>query len=924
MTDQTSKKKSSDNKASQFPLLETKLYIPTPPPTLVQRSRLVERLKEGMKCKLVLISAPAGFGKTTLLSEWIQQSKMPVAWFSVDKGDNEPVHFLNYIIAGLQTMDSNIGQAARNLMKSLQLLPIQSILINLINDVLSSPKDFVLVLDDYHLVDSKGVHHLITFLLDHLPPQMHLIIATRSDPPLPLSRYRSQNQLTEIRAADLIFTTDETSMFLNEKLSLGLSNDDIALLESRTEGWIAGLQLAALSMQGRKDKSSFIKFFKGVDRYIGDYLVEEVLSRQSERNKNFLLQTSILDRMSGTLCDTVTKQKDSQSMLNALEKANLFIFPLDNERQWFRYHHLFADLLQQRLRQTQFNLVPELHRRAYNWYIQRGLKYEAVDHLIAAQDFDRATQLIKEIAEIDWDRGRESKLFEWFKMLPEEKICSSPQLCIFHARELLESGYLEKAEKRLKEAEGMLESSGNGTAEELKGESPQQPDFHKYKFQGRIAVIRAWMASYRGDIPKIIQYSRQALKSLPEEDLMWRSVAATSLGFAHGWSGDGDLIKAHQAFLEAKNISEAAGNIYMNLLASHSLYAIEMMQGKLKENKEKFQNLIQLAEEWGMSRIGIAGSNYSILGYLYCEKGEFEEAIRYIEKGIQIAEMGHDTITLVGCYFNLIRALYYKEDFSGAQSLIRKIEKIATDFTLPPWMTHTLEASKGLLWTVTGNLNAAANWVKERGLSIDDKLSQRREGEHTVLARILIAQNQLEEADQLLERLIENAEAKTRFRAVIEMRLLKTFAFYKKDNIHSAWSDLSQALAIAEPGGFIYTVVSEGKPMAELLEKVLADMKRADLEKKFSLSKAFVKKLLATFEAAKPPKKALDLIEPLSERELEVLHLIAAGLSNQQIAQKLFISLNTVRTHTKNINTKLNVHSRTQAAARAKELGILE
>jgi len=580
-------------------------------------------------------------------------------------------------------------------------------------------------------------------------------------------------------------------------------------------------------------------------------------------------------------------------------------------------------LLQQRLRQTQSNLVPELHRRAYDWYFQRGLKYEAVDHLIAAQDFDRATQLIKEIAEIDWDRGRESKLFEWFKMLPEEKICSSPQLCIFHARELLESGYIEKAEKRLQEAEVMLESAVDEAREELKGEAAPRPDFHKYELQGRIAVIRAWMASYRGDIPKIIQYSRQALKSLPKEDLMWRSVAATSLGFAHGWSGDGDLIKAHQAFLEAKNISEAAGNIYMNLLASHSLYVIEMMQGKLKENKEKFQNLIRLAEECGMSRIGIAGSNYSILGYLHCEKGEFEEGIRYIEKGIEIAEMGHDTITLVGCYFNLIRALYYKNDFTGAQSLIQKIEKIAADFTLPPWMTHTLEASKGLIWTVTGNLNAAENWVKERGLSIDDKLSQRREAEHTVLARILIEQNRLEEANQLLVRLIDNAEARTRFRGVIEMRLLRALAFYKRNDVHSALGDLSQALAIAEPGGFIYTVISEGKPMAELLEKVLADMKRVEAEKKISLSKAFVKKLLSTFKAAKPPKKALDLVEPLSERELEVLQLMAAGLSNQEIAQRLFISLNTVRTHTKNINTKLNVHSRTQAAARAKELGIL-
>jgi len=923
MNKRPSKKKSSDSKASQFPLLETKLYIPTPPQALVQRLRLIERLNEGMKGKLVLISAPAGFGKTTLLSDWIQQSKMPVAWFSVDKGNNDPVHFLNYIIAGLQTVDSSIGKAARNLMKSLQLLPIQSILINIINDVVSIKEDFILVLDDYHLVDTQQVHNLITFLLDQLPQQMHLIIATRSDPPLPLSRFRSQNQLIEIRAADLIFTTDETSLFLNEKLSLGLSENDIALLESRTEGWIAGLQLAALSLKGRKNKSSFINAFKGVDRYIVDYLVEEVLTRQSERIQNFLLQTSILDRLSGPLCDAVTQQTDSQEMLSALEKANLFIFPLDNERHWFRYHHLFADLLHQRLRQKHSEHIPELHHRAYDWYLRNELKYEAVDHLIAAQDFDRATHLIKEIAEIDWDRGRESKLFEWFKILPEEKICSSPQLCIFHARELLESGYREEAERRLQEAEGMLESVVEKASEESKGKSAPRPNIDKVDLQGRIAVIRAWMASYRGDIPKIIQYARLALKSLRKEDLMWRSVAATSLGFAHGWSGDGDLIKAHLAFSEAKDISETAGNIYMYLLASHSLYVIEMMQGQLKKNIEKFQNLIQLSEESGMSRIGIAGSNYGALGYLFCEINQFEEGIPLIKKGIRIAELGQDTITLVGGYFNLIRALYYKRDFASAQGIIQKIKKIAEDFALPPWMTHTLEACQALIWLITGNLNAATQWVKERGLSIDDELSQRQEAEHAVLARILIKQDRLDEADHLLKRLIENAKACTHNRTIIEMRLLKALTFYKKNEIDSALDELKQALALAEPEGFIQTFVIEGQPMAELLEKILGEKKKTAAKEKFSFSRAYAKKLLLVFKASKPPKKDLGLAEPLSQRELEVLHLIAAGLTNQEIAQKLFISLNTVRSHTKNINTKINVHNRTQAVARAKELGLL-
>jgi len=919
----SSKKKLSGSRTPQFPLLETKLYVPSPPTTLVTRPRLVERLSKGIKCKLVLISAPAGFGKTTLLSEWIQKNEMPVSWFSIDKSDNDPLHFFNYITAGLRTIKADIGKSTQDLLKSTQLIPIQSILINLINDAMSIPIDFALVIDDYHLIDTKQVHEMIAFLLDHMPQHMHLVITTRSDPPLALPRFRSQNQLTEIRAADLIFTTDETALFFNEKLNLGLSPEDITLLESRTEGWIAGLQLAALSMQGLEDKTSFIKTFKGVDRYIGDYLVEEVLSRQPEKVQNFLLQTSILDRLSGPLCDAVTQKKSSQEMLICLEKANLFIFPVDNERKWFRYHHLFSDLLRQRLRQRQPDLFPELHHRAHEWFLHNGLKYEAIDHLLAEHHFDKAADLIEEIAGIDWDRGRESKLLQWFNALPDEYINSSPLLCLFHARELFEDGDWDAAEARMKKVEQMLESTkkgGKGASSEFQS---QKYEKSKVELQGRIAVIRTMMASYRGNIAKIIQYSRQALKALREEDLMWRSVAATMLGFAHGWSGDGDLPKAHQAFSEAKAISEAAGNIYTNLLASHSLYVIETYQGRLKQSKDKFQELIQLSEESGLSRIGIAGSNYAMLGYILCEMNHIEEGIPYIKKGIQIAEMGRDTITSVGCYFNLIKALYYKGDFAAAESLLQKIEKIAREFTLPPWMTHAIAATKGIIWLAKGNLDDTAQMIREQGLSIDDELSQRREAEHTVLAHLLIAQNQIDEADQLLRRLIKEAENHRRILILIQFRLLRTLALYKKDDLDSALDELGQALSHAEPGGFILTFVMGGPPVAELLEKMQAK-KKFYVDKKFRFSRAYVKRILSAFKARAPLKTDYGLVEPLSQRELEVLHLIAAGLTNQEIAQKLFISLNTVRTHTKNINSKLNVHNRTQAVARAKELGILQ
>ena len=903
--------------------MATKLFIPPIQPTSVSRPRLLEQLNEGMRCKLMLISASAGFGKTALISDWIHQNKSPVAWFSIDKGDNDPVHFLTYIITVLQNIEANIGKTALKLLRSPQLPPIQSILIDLINDIIPFPKDFALVLDDYHLIDKRNIHFMIAFLLEHLPQRMHLVIATRSDPPLPLARLRSQNQLMEIRATDLCFTTDETSMFFNERLNLGLSIEDIALLKSRAEGWIAGLQLAALSMQGRKDTSSFIKSFKGDNRYIADYLIEEVLSRQPEIVQNFLLQTSILSRLSGPLCNDVTHQSDSQEMLNTLEKANLFIFPLDNERHWFRYHRLFADLLLQRLHQTQGDLMPELHRRACEWNIRNGLRYEAVDHALSAQDFDLSAHLIEKIAEIDWDRGRESKLLGWFKVLPDEQISSNPQLCVFHARELFEDGDPESAEMRLQEAERMLEITGDRVNEALPGDSAQQYRPGRVELQGKIAVIRAMMASYKGDIPKIIQYSRQALQSLQKEDLMWRSVAATILGFAHGWSGDGDLVKAQKAFSEAKTISKAAGNIYMNLLASHCLYAVETLQGRLKEAKEKLQNLIQLTEESGLSRIGIAGNNYSTLGSILYEMNDLEEGMRYIERGIQLAELGHDTIALMGCYFNLIKALFHREDFSGAQSIIQKIEKAARNFALPPWMMHTLEALKAWIWLESGNMDAASRWIKERGLTINDELSQRREAEHMVLARILMAQDQLDEAERLLIRLIKKAKEGSRIMMEIELRKLKALILYAQGNTVAALDELRQALSLAEPGGLVRTFVSEGSPIAELLERILDESKKVQDDKKASFSQAYLKKLLLAFKADTLPRTTGSLVEPLSEREFEVLHLISTGLTNQEIAKRLFISLNTVRTHTKNINSKLNVHSRTQAVARAKERGLL-
>jgi LuxR family maltose regulon positive regulatory protein len=892
-----------------FTPLRTKLYVPPLQSTCISRPRLLKRMAEGFERKLTLISAPAGFGKTTLLVEWIHHKKKPVAWFSIDKKDNDPVHFLTYVIAGLRTLEASIGKAALTLLQSPQPPPLESILINLINDICCITTDASLVLDDYHAVDAKPIHDLIAFLLDHLPKHMHLIMATRSDPPLLLARLRSQNQLAELRAADLSFTTNETADLFNKSLNLQLSTDDIHLLETRTEGWIAGLQLAALSLHGRKDPSNFLKAFKGDNRYIADYLTEEVLNRQPEKLRNFLLQTSILERLSGSLCDAVTGLANSRQMLNTLEDANMFVIPLDEERCWYRYHHLFADLLEQRLRMKQGNLVAELHRRASQWFAKNGFKNEAVDHALVAQDYDSAAQLIEDIAELDWDRARESRILQWVRKLPDEKIETNPKLCIFYARELFKNGLPGDAEVKLQAAEQMLESTSPG-------------DINKEELQGRIAVIRAYVSARTGDVSRIIHFSKQALKLLPQRDLMWRSVAATTLGFGYGWAGAGDCVKAQQAFSEAMKISQSAGNIFYHVFSGSCLGSVMMVRGKLKEATEICRQSLDRAIENGIEHTGIVGSLYGSLGMILCEWNDLDEGIRLIKKGVELSEQGRDPVIMASCCITLLRGLIYRMDFAGVLKVMERLNESARDFMLPPWITNTISAFNVFLWLGSGNLNAALQWVKERKLSIDDKFDNLRELEYLGLAHILITQKQLDEADRLLQRLIENAKAGDRVLMMIEMRLLRVLLFQAKQDTAAALGELQSALALAEPGGLMMMFVSKGKPVAELLEEISAVKKRDHDATKAGFSLSYVKKLLSVFKAATPPKIE-GIMDPISERELEVLHLIEAGLSNREIADKLFISLNTVKTHTKNINSKLDVNSRTRAVARAKELGLL-
>ena len=784
---------------------------------------------------------------------------------------------------------------------------LETILISLINDVLLFPSNFSLILDDYHSIDAREVHDLIVFLIENLPDQMHLVILTRSDPPLPLmARFRSQNQLTELRAVDLSFSADEIGDLFNEILKLKLSSVDIEMLEARTEGWIAGLQLAALSLQGREDYSSFIQTFKGDNRYIADYLIEEVLNRQPESVQNFLLQTSVLDRLCASLCNAVTEQENCQQIIDGLEKANLFVIPLDDVRCWYRYHHLFAGLLKQRLRTSQNDIIPDLHRRASHWFAHNGYKNEAVDHAFLADDLSLVVPLIEELAEIVWDRARDSQLLRWLKKLPEEHIEANPKLCIFYARELFKSGFLEKSEEKLKTAEQLLISATIDKS-------------HTEGLLGRIAVIRAYASIRKGKPSDAIKYSKSALTLLNQSDLNWKSVAATTLGFGYGWD---NLVKSQKAYTKAMKISREAGNIYYQIFAGSMLGSVLQRRGRFNESQNLSRQLLSLAIDNGIEQTGVTATIYLNLGVVLCEWNEIEEGTQLIKKGIRMSEIGRDPVVLASCQIGLQRALIYRMDFVGAFKLMDEINKRADGFTLPPWITNTISALNVFFLLGAGNLDAALQWVKDSGLKTDGKLEHLREIEFLALAHILIVQNKLDEADRLLVRLIQKAQADDQVYMSVELRLWRAIGFKQKNDTAAAIAELKLALALGEPGGLLMIFASKGKPVADLLEEIVSVRKQDHNQAKEGFSLAYAKKVLTAFKSLTSPKLEA-LLDPLSDRELEVLQLIAAGLSNKEIGEKLFISLNTVKTHTRNINSKLDATSRTSAVARAKELKLI-
>jgi LuxR family maltose regulon positive regulatory protein len=898
-------------------LLQTKLHVPSVRPGLVPRPHLIERLNAGLHRKLTLISTPAGFGKTTLLSEWVADCGRPIAWLSLDEGDDDPARFLAYFVAAIQTVQPDTGQSVVAALKSSQPLPTQAILTTLINDVAAMPERFALVLDDYHLITARPVHKALTFLLDHLPNNAHLVIATRADPPLPIARLRGRGQLTELRQADLRFTPDEASAFLNNVMRLDLSPEDVAVLEDRTEGWIAGLQMAAVSMRGQEDVAGFIRAFTGSDRYILDYLVEEVLQRQPASIQTFLLQTSILGRLTGPLCDAVcgasrdqgdTGQGNGQHILEQLEQANLFIVPLDNERRWYRYHRLFADLLLQQLQQTQPDLVPTLHRRASAWHEHNGPIGAAIDHALSAGDSQLAVRLVEQAAEATFMRSEIATFLKWVAALPEDVVRTRPRLCVFEAGALLLSSRpLEDIESRLRHA---AEADAAGQA------------------SGERAVLDAMIASLRGDLRHGVELAHRALEFLPEDRLFLRNIAASHVRAGHLASGD--VPAAIQAFGETARKSQKAGNLMVTGMALRRVAELHAIGGRLHKARAFYEQALESAVDGKGRPLPVAGMALIGLGGLFREWNDLEAATRHLTKGIELVGRWGELWSIEG-YIFLAHVKQALGDVDGARAAIQSAQQQAIQFDASEMDDIIVAGHQARLSVAQGNLEAATQWVEERGLDrgigsgdsgAEDKITASyyslHEFELTTLARVHIAQGRLDEALAVLKPLLQAAERLGRMGSAIEILALQALALRAQGDALQATTLLRRALSLAEPAGYVRTFIDEGAPMGELLRQMAARGTRLD----------YVSKLLAALESEtaderRTPAVAVPLVEPLSGRELQVLRLLTTSLSSTEIAGELLIAVSTVRSHIKSIYGKLNVHRRMEAIQRAKELGLL-
>ncbi|MEQ8676251.1 MAG: LuxR C-terminal-related transcriptional regulator [Aggregatilineales bacterium] len=867
-------------------ILATKLYTPSVRPGSVLRPRLIDRLNAGLRGKLTLISAPAGFGKTTLVTEWINSDDLQVTWMSLDEGDSDPICFLTYIVAALQTIEPEIGKDILNLLESPQPPPIASLLTPLLNELAAVPHEFVLVLDDYHVLDSQEIDTALAFLIDNQPPQMHLVITSREDPGLPLSRLRVRGQLNEIRAADLRFTPDEAAEFLNNAMGLSLAPEDVAALERRTEGWIAGLQLAAISMQGQTDVGQFIQSFTGSHHFVLDYLIEEVLTRQPPHIQDFLLKTSILERLCGPLCVAILQDdEDALATLEHIRQANLFLIPLDNERKWFRYHHLFADLLRQRLLRdsTDFSLedVKQFHTRASIWYETNGLEIAAFQHAIASDDIERAERLIESQGTPMYLRGIVKPILQWLESLPQQTLDQHPSLWFAYASTLLLNGQHTLVEQTLTHADNALKNAElNETTQDI---------------MGRIASMRGTLAVIQNDVEAMIAHSDDALARLHPENVAIRIVSHWTRGYAYQLQGNHQL--ARHAYKDVLQLSESGENSFYAIVATISLGQLEELDNQLHQASERYQSAIQLSGDHSIASQAFLG-----LARIHYQWNDLEAAQAH---GKQCHErLQHMEQTDATASYKVFLAYVYisQNDFTKAYEILDEAEAFVHQHYFLFRMPDIVESQVRVL-IHRDNLTTALQLAEAYNLTISQ-------------ARIHLAQENASRALQILTPFIQKAQETESQYEYLKGLVLQAVVYHALNQPDAALKVLNESLALAKHGGFIRIFVDEGIVMKELLSEAVAQ----------DIFPTYSQKLLAAFDASSDSEPSLasqSLIDPLSDRELEVLRLVAEGLTNREISKHLFVALDTVKGHNRNIYQKLQVKRRTEAVARARELGLI-
>jgi LuxR family maltose regulon positive regulatory protein len=875
-------------------LLATKLTIPPIRQNLVDRQRLIDQLNHGCECPLTLISSPPGFGKTTLLCAWAQQAKVPIGWLTLDQEDNDTIRFIQYVYAAIQTIESGLPDLQiEGLRSHYQAITTLIPLINYLNQI---PSHFALVLDDYQLISLPTIHTVVTYLLEHIPSMMHLIIASRADPPLPLARFRARGQMLEIRAADLRFSRNETDEFISDIMGLDLRPTDVTALESRTEGWITGLQLAALSMRNKQDLPTFVAGFTGSHEYIVDYLTDEVLRQQSDNVRLFLLKTSILNRMTGSLCDWITGGSSSQQMLEFLDRTNLFVTPLDTQRQWYRYHQLFADLLRQRLLQAYPDTIYELHAKASEWYAARGLYSEAIDHALDGKSYDRAAAILDQIAESMLMRSEVTTLLNWIQQLPEDYLNDQPSLALFYAWAAVMDGYaLDKIEKRLESV----------------------PDLETAKADS----YRAFVSLSHGKLNEAQQLAQQALTHFRESDQFLRSATTWILDFIRIMTSD--LRSSREQLEVIADMTQTAGNAMMTMMTMCNVAEMTMRQGQLHQAHTLYERILSLAVDDSGQPLPISGMAFLGLAELAREWGDFDAAKRYVEKGI-LPAAAFSSGSNIEAQIHLARIYQSMGDYRTSQTAFEKAAALAAEYETSDIDDQFVELMAARLWILQGKYDAVEQWITRLGLATMDSTLITNyydyhifHHEYLTVARLRLAQGQPAQALSILEELLNLLEiwGWLQSRREIELHVVRAITFYALRRKEQALSALISALELAEPGGYVRTFVDEGPPMAELLELALTK----------GIMPVYTTRLLEVFSKENHIKSNIiqDLHDPLSERELEVLRLIAAGLPNPAIANRLVVAVGTIKAHTSSIYSKLGVNNRIQAVHRARELNLL-